>query len=41
MKTTVVIPNYNGKDFLKDCLDSLQKGTIVPAIVVVDNGSSD
>ena len=41
MKTTVVIPNYNGKDFLKDCLESLQKGTIVPAIVVVDNGSSD
>lgn len=41
MKTTVVIPNYNGKEFLKDCLDSLQKGTIVPAIVVVDNGSSD
>ena len=27
MKTTVVIPNYNGKHFLQDCLDSLLQST--------------
>ena len=44
MKTTVVIPNYNGKDYLRDCLDSLLNGNQqgeTPAIIVVDNGSSD
>lgn len=41
MKTTVVIPNYNGMDYLRDCLESLQKGSIVPEIIVVDNGSAD
>ena len=39
--TTVVIPNYNGIEYLKNCLDSLLKGTNVPEIIVVDNGSSD
>ena len=42
MKTTVIIPNYNGKDFLKDCLVSLKE--CVPAdfsVLVVDNGSAD
>lgn len=41
-KTTVVIPNWNGKAYLKDCLDSLliQKDTAAE-IIVVDNGSSD
>lgn len=39
--TTVVIPNYNGIEYLKDCLDSLLKGTKVPKIIVVDNGSTD
>ncbi len=41
-KTTVVIPNWNGKKYLKQCLDSLlsQKGE-VPHIIVVDNGSTD
>lgn len=39
--TTVVIPNYNGKKYLKNCLDSLLKGSRVPDIIVVDNGSSD
>lgn len=36
-KTTVVIPNYNGQAFLKDCLSSLGN---VP-VIVVDNGSAD
>ena len=39
--TTVVIPNYNGIEYLKNCLDSLLKGTNVPEIIVVDNGSLD
>ena len=39
--TTVVIPNYNGIEYLKNCLDSLLKGTNVPEIIVVDNDSSD
>lgn len=42
MRSTVVIPNYNGIDFLRDCLDSLSKCS--PAdfeTIVVDNGSSD
>ena len=41
MKTTVVIPNYNGMNYLQDCLTSLLKGSVVPAIIVVDNGSAD
>lgn len=41
MKTTVVIPNYNGKEYLENCLRSLEEGTEVPSIIVVDNGSAD
>ncbi len=40
-KTTVVIPNYNGRNYLDECLSSLYKGTLVPEIIVVDNGSAD
>ncbi len=42
VKVTTVIPNWNGKHFLNDCLNSLisQKG-IEHKIVVIDNGSSD
>lgn len=40
-KTSVVIPNWNGKDRLAACLDSL-KGQLEPAdIILVDNGSRD
>lgn len=43
MKTTVVIPNYNGIQYLKNCIESLlaakKKGDF--AILVVDNGSTD
>jgi GT2 family glycosyltransferase len=41
-KTTVVIPNYNGIKYLKDCLDSLK--LCKPAdfdIIVADDGSTD
>lgn len=41
MKTTVIIPNYNGIDFLKNCLESATKSTVLASIVVVDNGSAD
>lgn len=41
MKTAVIVPNWNGADFLKDCLDSLLHQTVPVTIVVVDNGSSD
>lgn len=41
MKVTVVIPNYNGMKYLKDCLESLEAQTYPTNIVVVDNGSSD
>ena len=42
IKTTVVIPNYNGISYLEDCLIFLKrsKGTTFDTIVV-DNGSED
>lgn len=42
MKTTVVIPNYNGIKYLEDCLTFLRrsKETVFDTIVV-DNGSTD
>lgn len=42
MKTTVIIPNYNGLLFLKPCLESLDKQTKKDfKILVIDNGSTD
>lgn len=38
---TVVIPNWNGEDYLKKCLDSLLAQTLRPRVVVVENDSSD
>lgn len=45
-KVTVVIPNYNGSDYLRECLDSLEKernreGAPPFEVIVVDNGSED
>ncbi|MBE5844876.1 MAG: glycosyltransferase family 2 protein [Butyrivibrio sp.] len=40
-KVTIVIPNYNGKKYLKDCLRSLGKQTVKAPVIVVDNASSD
>lgn len=37
--TCVVIPNWNGIDYLADCLDSLK--SVSAHVVVVDNGSID
>lgn len=41
MKTAVIVPNWNGADFLKPCLDSLLAQTTPITVVVVDNGSTD
>lgn len=39
---SVVIPSWNGKDFLDVCLTSLRKQTFKDSsVVVVDNASSD
>jgi len=38
----IVIPNWNGKKYLTNCLDSLNKQTFTDfQITVIDNGSSD
>lgn len=42
-EVSVVIPNYNGIQFIEECLKSLkaQKDTVEYDIIVVDNGSTD
>lgn len=40
-KVTVVIPNYNGKKYIRDCMDSLKAQQEAFDILVVDNGSTD
>jgi GT2 family glycosyltransferase len=37
----VIVPNWNGEDSLKDCLDSLRAQSLRAQIIVVDNGSTD
>lgn len=37
----VIVPNWNGKNFLGECLDSLLAQSEPVRIVVVDNGSTD
>jgi GT2 family glycosyltransferase len=37
----VIVPNWNGSDSLKDCLDSLREQSMPAHIIVVDNGSVD
>jgi len=42
MKTTIIIPNYNGIEYLENCLLSLQKCEPNDFhMIVVDNGSTD
>lgn len=43
MKTTVVIPNYNGMKFLENCIEALLKAKRQGEfrILIVDNGSAD
>lgn len=42
MKVSIIIPNYNGEEYLKDCLDSLSRQAFnVPEIIIIDNSSKD
>lgn len=43
MQTTIVIPNYNGIHYLKECLESLTAdiSDFETAVIIVDNGSKD
>ncbi len=42
MQLDIVIPNFNGKVFLKDCLASLQRQSFQDfRVIIVDNGSTD
>ncbi len=40
-KTAVVVLNWNGKDSISDCLDSLLAQTLKTQIILIDNGSTD
>jgi N-acetylglucosaminyl-diphospho-decaprenol L-rhamnosyltransferase len=40
-RATVVIPTRNGRDLLRDALESLERQTAEHAVVVVDNASTD
>ena len=44
-KITVIIPNYNGEAYLRECLEALkpsvQRARVGYRVLVVDNGSSD
>ena len=40
-EVTVIIPNYNGIKYIRDCLDSLMAQTMACDVMVVDNASSD
>ena len=41
-KSTIVIPNYNGINYIEQCLESIFTGTIDDvAVIVVDNASTD
>lgn len=42
MKISIIIPNYNGEKYIKDCLDSLSKQSFTDfEIIIVDNASTD
>ncbi len=41
MDITVIIPNYNGKPYLKTCLESVRMQTHLKEVILVDNGSTD
>lgn len=42
IRTTIIIPNYNGLKFMEPCLESLKRQTVKDfKLLVVDNGSTD
>jgi GT2 family glycosyltransferase len=38
---TIIIPNYNGREYLGECLKAITENQITCVIIVVDDGSSD
>lgn len=41
-KVSIVIPNWNGKEFLKKCLPSIKKQSFKGfEVIIIDNGSTD
>ncbi len=40
-EVTIIIPNYNGIQYIRGCIDSLLAQTMKPDIIVVDNASTD
>ena len=41
VRTTVVIPNYNGMKYIDNCLKSLRQSSVPVKIILVDNASKD
>lgn len=41
VRTTVVIPNYKGIDYIGGCLRSLYEGSVPVDVILVDNHSAD
>lgn len=41
VRTTVVIPNYKGIDYIDACLRSLYEGSVPIQVILVDNASND
>lgn len=41
MSVAVVVPNWNGRHLLPECLETLARQTIPTRVIVVDNGSED
>ena len=41
MDITVIIPNYNGKGYLKTCLESVRMQNHLKEVIIVDNASTD
>src|SRR5579862_7039633 len=41
VETAVIVPNWNGKNSLGACLESLQQQSLVAKTIVVENSSTD
>lgn len=41
MKTTVIIPNYKGIEYIDQCLKSVYAGSVPAEVILVDNASGD
>ena len=37
----IILVNYNGEQLCKECIESINKSSIVPDIILVDNNSTD